>query len=314
MVKKSVSSKRKRIDNKRKGLDKLNDAFDESLLPDVSTPEAFSAFIQTSTSLLGSETDFISNLTFVDRLYKKQVTRAINRFYQIIGSHTSLKVLAEEIIDPESETGAHKPRFVILCRGVKNNSRKRIVNTCMLIVAQKLRKKSSSIDLDWSSFWLDNSLFSLEHANACYQPNVTSLYHRHLFKYFHDEGILFSLSSDFKFEGGFDAYWKKLFAFAKEKRPKEFGERPNKACFDVDADFKIRNQADPPFTPFELSKKGYDDCMLLMAHYTCVDYCLRGAKEVRLIVVFLFYYCYVQRFLTLFLSHLKSLVSILICT
>ena len=299
MDKKSKSSKRKRIVRIRKGHDKQDVTFDESLLPDVSTPQTFSAFIQNSTSILGSETDFISNLTFVDRSYKKQLTRAINRFYQIIRSHPSLKILADEIIDPESETSARKPRFVILCRGEKTNSRKRIVNTCMLIVAQKLRKKSSSVDLDWSSFWLDNSLFSLEHADACYQPNVTSLYHRHLFKYFHDEGILFSLSNDFKFEGGFDAYWKKLFAFAKEKRPKEFGERPNKACFDVDSDYKIRNEADPPFTPFELNKKGYDDCMLLMAHYTCVDWCLRGAKEVRLIVVcylLLYFHCHLTPF------------------
>ena len=64
MVKKRVSSKRKHIDNKRKGLDKLNDAFDESLLPDVSTPKDFFAFIQNSTSLLGSESDLISNLIF----------------------------------------------------------------------------------------------------------------------------------------------------------------------------------------------------------------------------------------------------------
>jgi len=124
---------------------------------------------------------------------------------------------------------------------------------------------------------------------------------------------LFSLSTDFKFEGEFDAYWKKLFAFAKEKRPKEFGERPNKACFDVDADFKIWNQSDPTFTPFELNKKGYDDCMLLMAHYTCVDWCLRGAKEVRLIVVS-FPSLVSNGISQLSTSHLKSLVSILIYT
>ena len=135
-------------------------------------------------------------------------------------------------------------------------SEKCIVNTCMLLVAQQLRKKTSSTELDWSSFWTDDTLFTIEYANACYQPNVTSLYHQLLFKYFHDEGVLFSLSSDFNFEGGFQAYWKKLFEFAKEKRLSEFGERPNKACFDVDADVKIRKNADPPFTPYELTKKG----------------------------------------------------------
>ena len=70
MDKKSKSSKRKRIVRIRKGHDKQDVTFDESLLPDVSTPQTFSAFIQNSTSILGSETDFISNLTFVDRSYK----------------------------------------------------------------------------------------------------------------------------------------------------------------------------------------------------------------------------------------------------
>jgi len=155
MAKKSKSNKRKRIDSNRNGHDKQNASFDESLLPVVSTPQAFSAFIQSSTSILGSETDFISNLTFVDGLYKKQLTRAINRFYQIIGSHPTLNKLANEIIDPESETGARKPRFVILCRGVKRNSRKRIVNTCMLIVAQKLRKnRHLLISIGHRSGWI----------------------------------------------------------------------------------------------------------------------------------------------------------------
>ena len=93
------------------------------------------------------------------------------------------------------------------------------------------------------------------------------------------------MGKDFNYPGGFQAYWSELFSLAKAKRPNDFGERPNKACFDSDADYKIRNLADPPFTPFELTKKGYDDCMMLMLHYTCVDWCLRDATEVRLIVV-----------------------------
>ena len=151
-----------------------------------------------------------------------------------------------------------------------------------MLVAVSFRKKTADKGLDWSSFWVDRSLFSKSHADALYQPNVTALFHRHLFKYFHDEGIIFSLSKDFNYPGGFQAYWSELFSLAKAKRPNDFGERPNKACFDADADYKIRNLADPPFTPFELTKKGYNDCMMLMSHYTCVDWCLRGATEVRI--------------------------------
>ena len=126
-----------------------------------------------------------------------------------------------------------------------------------------------------------NTLFTQAHANACYQPNATALFNRLLFKYFHDEGINYKLA-DFNFIGGFQAYWTELFALVKEKRSDEYGDRPNKAHFDLQADFKIRNNANPPFCLFKLTKDGYDDCMLLMAHYTCVDYCLRGATEVRI--------------------------------
>ena len=184
-------------------------------------------------------------------------------------------------MDPEEEGGQRIPCFVLLTRGIKNSAKKRIINTCLMFVAQNLRTKvSEGNGLDWSAFWLDKSLFTVEHAKSCYQPNVTSLFHRHLFKYFHDEGILFSLSNDFNFTGGFQAYWVELFSLAKGKRPEEFGERPNKAQFDADADIKIWTTTNPPFTPFELIRKDYDDCMLLMAHYTCVDWCLRGANEV----------------------------------
>ena len=82
----------------------------------------------------------------------------------------------------------------------------------MLIVAQKYcLKLSVGTDLDWSSFWTDKLLFTCEHTNALYQPNATGLFHCYLFKYFHDEGIIFSLSNDFDFEGRFQAYWNTLF-------------------------------------------------------------------------------------------------------
>ena len=112
----------------------------------------------------------------------------------------------------------------------------------------------------------------------------------HLFKYFHDQWIVYSLNSDFNFDGGFQAYWTRLFMLRKEKHPDNFGERPIKASFDIDADYKIRNTVDPPFTPYELTKKGYEDCMILICHYTCVNYYLRGGTEASilycLIVVF----------------------------
>ena len=256
-----------------------NEPFDNAQLPEFTTAENLSAFIRDSEVFSGESEVIVRNLTFLDAKYSKTKARAISRFYSIIALHPSLKSLCDSVPDPEGESEV--TRFVLFCRGTKTTAKKRILNVCMMFLAMHLRKKVSSSDdtLNWSDFWLDESLFTIQHANSVYQPNVVALYHRHLFKYFHDQGIVYSLSSDFNFDGGFQAYWTSLFALCKEKRPSDFGERPNKAAFDVDADYKIRNTADPPFTPFALTKKGYDDCMLLMCHYTCVNYCLRGGTE-----------------------------------
>ena len=253
--------------------------FDNALLPDFATAKDLATFIDNSERFT-SETDIaVSKLEFLDSTYSKTKERAIRRFYSIVSFHSILKALADTVPDPDGDGDV--TRFLLLCRGPRNNAKKRIINTCMMFVAQHLRKKDTNLTetLNWSEFWLDNRLFTKEHANCCYQPNVTSLYHRHLFKYFHDQGIVYSLSSDFNFDGGFQAYWTRLFTLCKEKRPDDFGERPHKASFDADADYKIRNTADPPFTPYELNKKGYEDCMILMCHYTCVNFCLRGGTE-----------------------------------
>ena len=44
-----------------------------------------------------------------------------------------------------------------------------------------------------------------------------------------------------------------------------------KACFNVNGDYKIKNLADPPFIPYKLTKKGYNDFMPSTFHYTYVN-------------------------------------------
>ena len=256
-----------------------NDPFDNDLLPEFATAQALATFIDRSEEFTSETAIVIRNLTFLDPAYSNQKALAIKRFYSILTVHPSLKSLSDIVQDPEGD--GEVTRFILLCRGTKNTAKLAIVNACMMFVAQSYRKKSSLLTtpLNWSQFWLDNALFTKEHANCCYQPNVTGLFHRHLFKYFHDQGIAYSLGCDFNFDGGFQSYWTELFKLCKEKRPDDFGERPNKAAFDVDADYKIRNTADPPFTPYQLTKKGYEDCLMLFCHYTCVNYCLRGGTE-----------------------------------
>ena len=109
---------------------------------------------------------------------------------------------------------------------------------------------------------------------------MTSLFRRYLFQYFHDEDILFLLRNDFNFTRRFQTYWAELFSLAREKIPENFGERPNKAQFDSDTDIKIGTNANNLFHPSKLTRKGYDDRFLLIAHCTCVDWCFRGANEV----------------------------------
>ena len=268
--------------------------YDDSKLPDFSNPKSLAKFIETAEGIIGnvSTSSAIDSLTFTTRSYSAQKKRNIKKFYSIIAAHPTLSDLSDTLPDPEQDNNKNViTKFVLLTRGIKTPPKKRIVNTCMILVAQQLRLKSADKKLDWSSIWVDPKKFTKEHAMACYQPNVTSLFHRHLFKYFHDEDIMFSQAKDFNFQGGFQAYWTELFTMVKHHRP-DFGELPNKACFDIAADFKIRNNAVPPYTPYELTKKGYEDCMELMAHYACVSYCLRGATEVR--TLFLFFLLSIQ--------------------
>ena len=182
--------------------------FDDSKLPDFSNPRSLAKFIETAEGILGnvSSSSVINSLTYTTRPYSAQKKRNINKFYSILSAHPTLSELAKTQADPEQDNEKNVvTKFVLLTRGGKTQPKKRIVNTCMILVAQQLRLKNASKELDWSSTWIDPKKFTKEHAMACYQPDVTSLFHRHLFKYFHDEGIIFSQAKDFNFQGGFQA-------------------------------------------------------------------------------------------------------------
>ena len=92
----------------------------------------------------------------------------------------------------------------------------------------------------------------------------------------------------------------------------DFGERPNKATFDREADVKIRYNADPPFKPYELTKEGYNDCFMLFAHYLCVNWSLRGAMEVSVIKNRNRFAFFIFFILTFFISSLAILVAIIL--
>ena len=189
-------------------------------MPDFSNTQLLANFVENKVNILGNvDTNaVILNLTYTLRKYDAQKSCTIQQFYSIVSVHPCLSKLAEEVECPEQKDTVIT-KFVLLTRGVKTKSKNRIINTCLMLVAQKLRLKSSDENLDWSNFWIDSSLFTKAHAKACYQPNVTSLFHRQLFKYFHEEGILYSLVHDFNYKGSFQVYWIALWQLVKENRP-----------------------------------------------------------------------------------------------
>ena len=75
-------------------------------------------------------------------------------------------------MEPEQEGGQRITYFItyfiLLTRGIRNSAKKRIIDTCLMFVAQNLRTKVTEDNgFDWSAFWLDKSLFTVEYAKSC---------------------------------------------------------------------------------------------------------------------------------------------------
>ena len=116
---------------------------DTEALPDFSSPKALSEFISNSSDIIGdvggSE---LSNLTYTSKLYESQKLRAINRFYSTLSRHDTLDHLSDTITDPDNASGGNITRFVWLTRGTKTADKKKVINTCMMLVAVSFRKKN----------------------------------------------------------------------------------------------------------------------------------------------------------------------------
>ena len=133
---------------------------DAETLPDFSSSESLSAFISRSSNIIGNIVDTeLSNLTYTSKVYENQKLRAINRFYMTLSRHDTLDHLADTIADPDN-AGGNITRFVWLTRGAKTPDKKKIINTCMMLVAVSFRKRTAEKGLDWLSFWIDRTLFS----------------------------------------------------------------------------------------------------------------------------------------------------------
>ena len=134
-------TKRKRSREKRQC--QSNSKINADTLPDFSSSESLSAFISSSSNIIGDVGGAeLSNLTYTSKLYESQKLRAINRFYSTLSRHDTLDHLSDTITDPNNASGGNITRFVWLTRGTKTADKKKVINTCMMLVAVSFRKKN----------------------------------------------------------------------------------------------------------------------------------------------------------------------------
>ena len=192
----------------------------------------------------------------------------VERFFCALAACPFTSHLAEMLEDPE-QPSTKTFRFYLWTRGVQHENKWKIVNHAMLVFGQSLVKKPYR-----NRKWCD--INNIERADAMYQPNTIQGMHKRLNPIFRRNGITYSLHSDFEGKGGFQAFWQNRLSKAMVLRP-DLGSLPLRAKFDTDSDRKIREEANPPFQPYD----NYDDCLQLIVHYILESFTLRGRQEVR---------------------------------
>ena len=188
-------------------------------------------------------------------------------FFEIMATHDVFRHFCLLAPDPEFQE-QEIPLFFIKLRGPKTEDKKYLLNQIMFWFAIKFKKQGTEkINL------LDDN-FTLEHANACYQPSTTESRLKELFAQFREHGILYSYKMDFLFSGGYANFFQTLWQKCKLLR-EDFGSLPFASTFDPDAEIKIRKNGNYDF------KNNYNDCLELMIHNTLKLFQLRGGCEVR---------------------------------
>ena len=108
-------------------------------------------------------------MSFTSKVYDAEKARSINRFYGTLSRHPTLNILSQLVPDLEQLDCQRNTRLVLLCRGVKMKAKLRILNSALMFFAQNYRMKSACADLDWSAFWLNNSLpFSIANCSSIF--------------------------------------------------------------------------------------------------------------------------------------------------
>lgn len=238
-------------------------------MPSSSTTsnEEIARWIQQAPSIYGNKavTETIKSLSFNTTDYEKKKLNAVNEFYDCLRHHPHLSSLATLVEDPE--LGGLQTNLIVRIRGMKTPAKKAIVNCCFLAFGRFYRKREyRKTDLDAAD--------AQTQADAQYQPNVVAVTHRMIFSYFTEQSVIYGIADFKSAPGQFMAFWKYKFAEAAELRS-DFGKRPNRAAREVDEEFKIRNQADPPYFPFS----NVDDLLALVMHSVQSHWLYRGSEE-----------------------------------
>jgi len=96
----------------------------------------------------------VSQLTYRNKAYQKQLNDNVIRAMEILSRHRQLGKLAEIIDDPESGNGKVEYLLIILTRGVKTKAKFELLNTALLIISHGYKRQGyETIDMLTRYVW-----------------------------------------------------------------------------------------------------------------------------------------------------------------
>ena len=193
-------------------------------------------FIDSCPLLYGTaeEMSFVRDCSLVTSGHAEATIVDVDRFFTALHVCPNTKHLAKMVPDPRSvKKSVFIRRFYVWVRGLREVNKWKIINHCLLIFGKSLLKKEYR-----NRSWM--SLSPKEMADATYQPNTVLTIHKRINSVFRQEGIQYSLHTDFEGKGGFRAFWKKRFEEA-QKYWTDIGSVPYRAHFDPDSNRKNKD-------------------------------------------------------------------------
>lgn len=241
-------------------------------IPDteVDTLEQFTATLLNNPCLFGDEatTNLFRNFSVNTKQHENRLEKLEERFFYVLSRHPSFSFLSETIVDPEIKNARTMVRrFYVVVQGVKTDTKKKILNYCLILFSQSFIK----VDYQDQEDLTDPFIF----AQAQYEPNTVDMNLRSLFGIFKSRSVAYSKVDDFKQRGDFPAYWKNVFEQVRKHRP-DYGTKSKAATFDPDFRQKHRQaMVDGYFRPLQ----DYNHHTYMLLEELMTVNMLRGAAE-----------------------------------